>query len=46
MIIPNSGTAEKTQDMTISKTMRLEEDLKLYKDPKHRKNTGLNRMNH
>ncbi len=25
------GTAEKNQDMTISKTMRLEEDLKLYK---------------
>ena len=26
------GTAEKTQDMTISKTMRLEEDLKMYRD--------------
>ena len=37
----NRGTAEKTQDMTISKTMRIEEDLKLYKD---RDNTGLNRL--
>ena len=26
------GTAEKTQDMTISKTMRIQEDLKLYED--------------
>ena len=40
------GTAEKTQDMTISKTMRLEEDLKLYKDRSKMKNTGLgSRMN-
>jgi len=39
------GTAEKTQDMTISQTMRLEEDLKLYKDRSKMKNTGLNRMN-
>lgn len=38
------GTAEKTQDMTIEKTMRLEEDLKLYKDKSRMKNTGLNRM--
>jgi len=40
----NRGTAEKTQDMTISKTMRLREDLKLYKDPSMPKNAGLNRM--
>jgi arylsulfatase A-like enzyme len=40
----NRGTAEKTQDMTISKTMRLEEDLKLYKDRSKMKNTGLNRL--
>ena len=38
------GTAEKTQDMTISKTMRIEEDLKLYRDQTKRKNVGLNRM--
>jgi len=38
------GTAEKTQDMTISKTMRIEEDLKLYKDRSKMKNTGLNRL--
>jgi arylsulfatase A-like enzyme len=30
--------------MTISKTMRIEEDLKLYKDRSKMKNTGLNRM--
>jgi len=40
----NRGTAEKTQDMTISKTMRLQEDLKLYKDIARMKNTGLARM--
>jgi len=40
----NRGTAEKTQDMTISKTMRLEEDLKLYKDRSKMRNTGLTRM--
>jgi len=40
----NRGTAEKTQDMTISKTMRIEEDLKLYKDLSKMKNTGLNRL--
>lgn len=38
------GTAEKTQDMTISNTMRLEEDLKLYLDRSKMKNTGLSRM--
>jgi len=38
------GTAEKTQDMTISKTMRIEEDLKLYKDRKKMGLTGLTRM--
>ncbi len=41
----NRGTAEKTQDMTISKTMRIEEDLKLYRDRSKMKNTGLMRMN-
>jgi arylsulfatase A-like enzyme len=41
----NRGTAERTQDMTISKTMRIEEDLKMYKDRSKMKNTGLNRMN-
>ena len=40
----NRGTAEKTQDMTISKTMRIEEDLKLYSDRQRMKITGLNRM--
>ena len=39
------GTAEKTQDMTIEKTMRLEEDLKLYCDRSKMKATGLGRMN-
>ena len=39
------GTAEKTQDMTISKTMRIEEDLKMYSDRSKMKTTGLNRMN-
>jgi arylsulfatase A-like enzyme len=38
------GTAEKTQDMTISKTMRIEEDLKLYKDRSKLKITGLSRL--
>ena len=41
----NRGTAEKTQDMTISKTMRIEEDLKMYEDRSKMKTTGLNRMN-
>jgi len=41
----NRGTAEKTQDMTISKTMRLEEDLKLYRDPGKAKTAGMNRLN-
>jgi len=40
----NRGTAEKTQDMTISKTMRIEEDLKLFRDRSHMKNAGLNRL--
>jgi len=40
----NRGTAEKTQDMTISKTMRIEEDLKMYKVRSKMKTTGLNRM--
>jgi len=40
----NRGTAEKTQDMTISKTMRIEEDLKLYKDRSKMAWTGLTRM--
>lgn len=39
------GRAAKEQDMTISKTMRLLEDLKLYPDPSKPKNVGLNRMN-
>mgnify|MGYP003810288453 FL=1 len=38
------GTAEKTQDMTISKTMRIEEDLKMYKDRSKMRRTGLDRM--
>jgi arylsulfatase A-like enzyme len=41
----NRGTAVHTQDMTISKTMRLIEDLKLYSDLKAPKGTGLSRMN-
>jgi arylsulfatase A-like enzyme len=41
----NRGTAEKSQDMTISKTMRIEEDLKLYKDRSKMKVTGLSRLN-
>lgn len=39
------GTAEKTQDMTIATTMRIEEDLKMYKDKANMKKTGLGRMN-
>ena len=39
------GTAEKSQDMTIAKTMRLEEDLKLYGDKSKMNLTGLARMN-
>jgi arylsulfatase A-like enzyme len=39
------GTAEKTQDMTIEKTMRLQEDLKLYSDRSRMNLTGLGRMN-
>ena len=45
MIIRDRGTAERTQDMTIEKTMRLEEDLKLYRDKSKMKSTGLGRMN-
>jgi arylsulfatase A-like enzyme len=40
----NRGTAEKTQDMTIAKTMRIEEDLKMYKDRTKMKITGLTRL--
>ncbi len=40
----NRGTAEKTQDMTIARTMRIEEDLKMYKDRSRMKTTGLNRL--
>ena len=40
----NRGTAEKSQDMTIAKTMRIEEDLKMYKDRSKMKTTGLNRL--
>jgi arylsulfatase A-like enzyme len=39
------GTAERSQDMTITKTMRIEEDLKMYRDKSKMKFTGLNRMN-
>ncbi len=39
------GRAEREQDMTISKTMRLIEDLKLFPDTMKKKNVGLNRMN-
>ena len=39
------GSAAREQDMTISKTMRLIEDLKLYPDTMKTKNVGLNRMN-
>ncbi|HEX2974681.1 MAG TPA: sulfatase [Bacteroidales bacterium] len=38
------GTAEKSQDMSIASTMRIEEDLKMYKDKSKMKTTGLNRM--
>ena len=40
----NRGTAEKSQDMTIAKTMRIEEDLKMYRDRAKMKNTGLDRL--
>lgn len=39
------GTAEKTQDMTIEKTMRIEEDLKLFRDKEKMKKTALGRLN-
>jgi arylsulfatase A-like enzyme len=38
------GTAERSQDMTIDKTMRLEEDLKLFSDKSHLLKTSLARM--
>jgi len=41
----NRGEAEKTQDMSISLTMRLKEDLKLYPDHAMMKNAGFNRFN-
>jgi arylsulfatase A-like enzyme len=40
----NRGTAEKTQAMIIAKTMRIVEDLRLYKDKSKMKNTGLDRL--
>lgn len=40
----NRGTAERSQDMSIAKTMRIEEDLKMYRDKSKMKTTGLNRM--
>ena len=40
----NRGTAEKSQDMTIDKTMRIEEDNKMYRDKTKFKNTGLDRL--
>jgi len=39
------GTAEKTQDMTIENTLRLEEDLKLYSNKSKMQSAGLGRMN-
>jgi arylsulfatase A-like enzyme len=39
------GTAEKDQDMTIERTMRLKEDLKLFTDKSEMKLTSLGRMN-
>ena len=39
------GSAAREQDMTISKTMSLIEDLKLYPDTMKNKHVGLNRMN-
>jgi arylsulfatase A-like enzyme len=41
----NRGTAEKMQDMTISKTMRIEEDLKMYIDYSKMRTTSLTQMN-
>ncbi len=38
------GLAEKCQDMTINKTMRIEEDLKLFRDSSHMLATSLGRM--
>ncbi|MFN8259015.1 MAG: sulfatase [Bacteroidales bacterium] len=39
------GRAEHEQDMTIEKTMTLEEDLKMYNDTTKLKNSALSRMN-
>jgi len=39
------GTAEKTQDMTIEKTLRLAEDLKLFPDKSKMESSSLVRMN-
>jgi arylsulfatase A-like enzyme len=41
----NRGTAEKTQDMMISKGIRIEDDLKIYNDKSKMKDSGLDRMN-
>jgi arylsulfatase A-like enzyme len=41
----NRGTAEKTQDMSISKTMRIERDLKLFKDHESLMKSSLRRLN-
>jgi arylsulfatase A-like enzyme len=38
------GTAEHTQDMTIEKTLRIEEDLKLFRNRSGMESTGLGRM--
>jgi len=40
----NRGTAEKSQDMTISKTMRIEEDCKMFRSPSKIKSSELGRM--
>ena len=40
----NRGTAEKTQDMTISKTMRIEEDCKIFRSALKIKSSELDRM--
>jgi arylsulfatase A-like enzyme len=38
------GKAEKSQDMTIAETMRIEEDNKMFRDRSKMKNTGLDRL--
>jgi len=40
----NRGTAEKSQDMTIAKTMRIQEDNNMFQDRSRMKITGLTRM--